>query len=153
LPRKETDYALLTLRTREALRKRVEQAAEANHRSLNSELIERLERSFRDTQTEKILELLLGEPADTAMVLTHVARALRLSGGWMTNTDTRKVLRIAIDLLIEACAKGKVPDRLPPEITADKLTPDVKQRAMAMAILLFEPRETIFKPVKEEDAQ
>jgi hypothetical protein len=51
--RKPTDTAHLNLRYPEALRRRLERAAKNGGRSMNSEIIERLEQSFRREDFEK----------------------------------------------------------------------------------------------------
>jgi Arc-like DNA binding dprotein len=47
VPRKPADLVKLNLRFAEALRLRLEKHAERNNRSLNSEIVRRLEESFR----------------------------------------------------------------------------------------------------------
>ena len=47
MARKPTDTAHLNLRYPEALRRRLERAGKSNGRSLNSEIVHRLEQSFR----------------------------------------------------------------------------------------------------------
>src|SRR5262245_30156978 len=53
MARKPTDTAHLNLRYPEALRRRLERAAKNSGRSMNSEIVERLERSFRRKDFEK----------------------------------------------------------------------------------------------------
>src|SRR5215469_12704337 len=59
--RKKTDIVPLMLRLREELRGRLESAAKNQERSLNSEIVARLEESFRRTElaslTENVREL------------------------------------------------------------------------------------------------
>jgi hypothetical protein len=47
MARKPTDTVQLNLRFSEALRRRLEREAERNDRSMNAEIIDRLEQSFR----------------------------------------------------------------------------------------------------------
>jgi hypothetical protein len=51
--RKKTDIVGLKLRLREALRKKIEAAAKAEERSLNNEVVARLERSFAQEDSNK----------------------------------------------------------------------------------------------------
>jgi Arc-like DNA binding dprotein len=57
MPRKPADIAHVNLRIREHLRKRIEAAAKRNQVSLNSEVMQRLERSF-EAETSQYLESL-----------------------------------------------------------------------------------------------
>jgi Arc-like DNA binding domain len=52
--RKPTDTAHLNLRYPEALRRRLERAAKNSRRSMNTEIVERLEQSFRREDFEKL---------------------------------------------------------------------------------------------------
>src|SRR5262245_45833368 len=54
MARKPTDTAHLNLRYPEALRRRLERAAKNSGRSMNTEIVERLERSFRRKDFEKL---------------------------------------------------------------------------------------------------
>jgi predicted transcriptional regulator len=66
MARKPTDTAHLNLRYPEALRRRLERAARTNDRSLNTEIVHRLEQSFRledfrerqDAINEGLLEII-----------------------------------------------------------------------------------------------
>jgi hypothetical protein len=66
MARKPTDTAHLNLRYPEALRRRLERAGKSNGRSLNSEIVHRLEQSFRredfqerqDAITEGMLKII-----------------------------------------------------------------------------------------------
>jgi len=57
--RKPTDMAQMNLRIRETLRKKVEVEARKNGHSLNSELVQRLERSFIDQWVHQMIEATL----------------------------------------------------------------------------------------------
>jgi hypothetical protein len=81
--RKKTDIVALKLRLREHLRKRLETAARAQERSLNSELVARLEESFvRDRGREereevlKTLQEMVQVFSATADRATHALRGL-----------------------------------------------------------------------------
>ena len=54
MARKPTDTAHLNLRYPEALRRRLERAAKNGGRSMNTEIVERLEQSFRREDFEKL---------------------------------------------------------------------------------------------------
>jgi Arc-like DNA binding domain len=54
MARKPTDTAHLNLRYPEALRRRLERAAKNGGRSMNTEIVERLEQSFRREDFEKV---------------------------------------------------------------------------------------------------
>jgi hypothetical protein len=56
--RKPTDTAHLNLRYPEALRRRLERAGKNNGRSLNSEIVHRLEQSFRREDFEPVQDLI-----------------------------------------------------------------------------------------------
>jgi hypothetical protein len=56
MARKPADQVQLTLRFTEALRLRLEKAAEKNNRSLNEEIIRRLEASFAKEDTRQQME-------------------------------------------------------------------------------------------------
>src|SRR4051794_23320274 len=54
MARKSTDTAHLNLRYPEGLRRRLERAAKDGGRSMNTEIVERLEQSFRREDFEKL---------------------------------------------------------------------------------------------------
>jgi hypothetical protein len=145
LPRRPTDVATLTLRIREALRRKLQRAAERHDQSLNSELIDRLEASFDAANTQALLGMLIDGPEESTRLLTCVAAALQLSRGWKTDLRTRQTLRVATGLLVEACATGEVPA----EIAAEEVPPEVRAAGIALAMKVFEPREKIFKPLEQ----
>ena len=58
MARKPTDTAHLNLRYPEALRRRLERAAKNGGRSMNTEIVERLEQSFRREDFEKLQDAL-----------------------------------------------------------------------------------------------
>jgi Arc-like DNA binding dprotein len=62
--RKPDDPVKLILRFTESLRAQLEKAAAANSRSMNSEIIERLEHSLRDQALELIIRIEPREGAD-----------------------------------------------------------------------------------------
>jgi hypothetical protein len=65
--RKTTDTVQLRLRFSEALRRRIERAADAHDLSLNSEIVRRLEESFRrEDQKERIAEAIKHTAEETA---------------------------------------------------------------------------------------
>jgi hypothetical protein len=54
MARKPTDEVQLKLRFDERLRRRIEKEAERNNRSMNAEIIHRLEESFRQEDTQEM---------------------------------------------------------------------------------------------------
>jgi hypothetical protein len=77
--RKKTDVVKLQLRIREALRRRLEVAAKAEERSLNSEIAHRLENSFEQEKNSLLLEELLAPGAGLELIRA-VAMILRSAG-------------------------------------------------------------------------
>ena len=79
--RKKTDFVQFKIRFRESLRSRLEVSAKGQERSLNSEIVARLEQSFeresithiRD-QAEKVLELILDQNQRRAALVAIEAR-------------------------------------------------------------------------------
>lgn len=63
MPKKRTDGVSPELRVRvsEALRKKIEASAEARDRSINTEIVQRLEASFRNVLLEELLMMAWGE--------------------------------------------------------------------------------------------
>jgi Arc-like DNA binding domain len=76
MARKPTDTAHLNLRYPEALRRRLERAGKSNGRSLNSEIVHRLEQSFRlddfQEQQDAINEGMLKIIGVIAEVVKHI---------------------------------------------------------------------------------
>jgi plasmid stability protein len=58
MPRKPADLVKLNLRFPEALRSRLEKYAARNNRSLNAEIVRRLENSFKGDDLEDLFERL-----------------------------------------------------------------------------------------------
>jgi hypothetical protein len=77
--RKKTDVVKLQLRIREALRRRLEGAAKAEERSLNTEIAHRLENSFEQEKNSLLLEELLA-PGRGLELIRAVAHILRSAG-------------------------------------------------------------------------
>jgi predicted transcriptional regulator len=74
--RKPTDTAHLNLRYPEALRRRLERAAKNSRRSLNTEIIERLEQSFRREDFEKLQDAINQGMLKVMGVVADVARQM-----------------------------------------------------------------------------
>jgi len=90
--RKRTDVVKLQLRIREALRRRLEAAAKAEERSLNSEIAHRLENSFEQEKNSLLLEELLAPGAGLELIRA-VAIILRTAGrDWMPRTLAKKAI-------------------------------------------------------------
>ena len=77
--RKKTDIVQFKLRIREGLRRRLEAAANAEERSLNSEIAHRLENSFDQEKNSLVLEALLAPGAGLELV-RYVGTILRHAG-------------------------------------------------------------------------
>jgi hypothetical protein len=82
MARKPTDEVGFRLRFDELLRRRIEKAAEQNNQSMNAEIIDRLERSFAQEDTTKLIK----QVAETT-VLAHIKeirsvikRGVKISG-------------------------------------------------------------------------
>jgi hypothetical protein len=72
--RKPTDTAHLNLRYPEALRRRLERAGKNNGRSLNSEIVHRLEQSFRREDFQKVQDAVNKGMTDVLGVALEVAK-------------------------------------------------------------------------------
>jgi hypothetical protein len=91
MARKPTDTVQLKLRFSEALRRRLERAAKANNRSLNSEIVGRLEDSFSsDPAVDKIALALFMESVD--------------GKNWKDERMSADTVRIAVDRIIAGIA-------------------------------------------------
>jgi hypothetical protein len=151
LGRKPTDQVALTLRIRESLRRRLEREALRHDQSLNAELTNRLEESFRRADADSILDLSHEERGK--QFLKAVSRAALHCPKWeRANSEDNLILQLTTLLLVRACASGEVPREWPPEIVVKNVQHELKADAIALAILVFEPREAIVKSL-EEDAQ
>jgi hypothetical protein len=91
MARKKTDIVKLQLRLEESLRRDLAKAATAKSQSMNSEIIERLERSFFDDKTMEIIELM--------MWLQRTENR-----NWKDDTRAAELLRIALDRIIAGVA-------------------------------------------------
>jgi hypothetical protein len=78
--RKPTDTAHLNLRYPEALRRRLERAAKNSRRSMNTEIVERLEQSFRREDFEKLQDTVNWGMLTVMGVAADVAR--HFPPGW-----------------------------------------------------------------------
>jgi Arc-like DNA binding domain len=74
--RKPTDTAHLNLRYPEALRRRLERAGKSNDRSLNSEIVYRLEQSFRREDSEPFQDVVLEGMLKVIGVVSDVVRRI-----------------------------------------------------------------------------
>jgi hypothetical protein len=104
--RKTTDIVNLKLRIRETLRKRLEGAAKVQERSLNSEMVVRLEDSFDRAKDAFLLEVLLA-PGDKLEFLRAIALVLRMAGAW-TKPPQSFAVADAINKLV-AVFTGELP--------------------------------------------
>jgi predicted transcriptional regulator len=93
--RKRTDIVKLQLRIREGLRGRLESAAKNQERSLNSEIVARLEESFRRSELAS-----LTENVDRLSALHERTRALFAStalGEWVARMEAQQKARALAD--------------------------------------------------------
>jgi Arc-like DNA binding domain len=74
--RKPTDTAHLNLRYPEALRRRLERAGKNNGRSLNSEIVHRLEQSFRREDFEPLQDVITEGMLKVIGAVTDVVRQM-----------------------------------------------------------------------------
>jgi Arc-like DNA binding domain len=74
--RKPTDTAHLNLRYPEALRRRLERAGKNNGRSLNSEIVHRLEQSFRREDFEPLQDVITEGMLKVIGAVTDVIRQM-----------------------------------------------------------------------------
>jgi ATP-dependent helicase/DNAse subunit B len=70
MARKPTDPVKLQLRFHEALRRRLAQEAKKHDRSLNAEIIQRLEQSFREQDQKQLMTSIAQESAREAAQTT-----------------------------------------------------------------------------------
>ena len=76
MARKPTDTAHLNLRYPEALRRRLEQAAKDSRRSMNTEIVARLEQSFRRDDFETLQDAINEGMLKVIGVVSDVVRRL-----------------------------------------------------------------------------
>jgi hypothetical protein len=76
MARKPTDTAHLNLRYPEALRRRLERAGKSNGRSLNSEIVHRLEQSFRREDFQKCQDAVNEGMLEIMRVVADVAERI-----------------------------------------------------------------------------
>ena len=89
--RKKTDIVQFKLRIREALRRRLEATANAEERSLNSEIAHRLENSFEQEKNSLLLEELL-VPGAGLQLIRAVAVIVKSAGrDWDTPPKSHAV--------------------------------------------------------------
>jgi hypothetical protein len=105
--RKKTDIVNLKLRIREVLRKRLETAAKAQERSLNSEMSARLANSFDRARDSDLLEVLLA-PGDGLELLRAIATVLQLAGADWGDPPKNVVVGDAINKVV-AVFMGELP--------------------------------------------
>jgi Arc-like DNA binding domain len=74
MARKLTDTVHLRLRFDESLRRRLERAAESNKRSMNAEIIHRLEESFHRVDQEELIKSVAKQTATATVDRMRVVR-------------------------------------------------------------------------------
>jgi Arc-like DNA binding domain len=98
--RKKTDTVQLKLRIREELRKRLEDSARKEDRSLNSEMAHRLANSFEQFRSALLLETLLA-PGIGLELLRGVATIVKVAGDdWIVVPTKSRAVAEAITKLI-----------------------------------------------------
>jgi hypothetical protein len=107
MARKKTEIVAVTLRIREALRRRLETSAERNETSLNNEMTRRLEDSFDEAKNSLLLEALLA-PGDRLEFLRATVNVLRVAGPDWNKPPTSDAVADAVAKLI-ALFSGKLP--------------------------------------------
>jgi hypothetical protein len=110
--RKKTDIVGLKLRLREHLRRRLETRAKYEERSLNAEVIERLEKSFEQETTQLILAVLLARGPNSDL-LRGIAQILLIVGeDWPRKPAASAMLAEAINKFIAFCiGQGDAPKK------------------------------------------
>jgi hypothetical protein len=76
MARKPTDTVQLNLRFPEALRRRLERAANANYASMNAEIVHRLEQSFRREDFQKVQDAITEGMLEIMRVVDDVAKRI-----------------------------------------------------------------------------
>jgi CRISPR/Cas system-associated exonuclease Cas4 (RecB family) len=74
--RKSQELRPVMTRIPEGLRRRLEREAELNGRSMNAEIIHRLEQSFRQNDTEELLKVVLNRANESAFRALNAEREL-----------------------------------------------------------------------------
>jgi plasmid stability protein len=103
MARKDSDIRPLTARIPEGLRRRLEKEAARKSRSMNAEIINRLQRSFDLEQTDALVAGLTGNQ-DNATLLRLLATAALLVGHWKGDDLKAEALRVAIDRIVSSYA-------------------------------------------------
>lgn len=117
MARKPTDTVQLKLRFPEALRRQLERAAKANDRSLNSEIVGRLEGSFSsDPAVDRIALAMWMESVD--------------GKNWKDDRLSAETIRIAVDRIIAGIAGLPLEHPTPSEVRA---VPELSARADSLA--------------------
>jgi Arc-like DNA binding domain len=98
MARKPADKVGIVVRFSEALRRRIEKAAKARNRSMNAEIVERLEASFRNEDRQGEMEAMAERAAERAG-----EKAIATNHEWQTQAlvkageDTQSVIREMLD--------------------------------------------------------
>jgi hypothetical protein len=89
MPRKPSDPVKLNLRFTEALRSRLEKAATKNNRSLNEEIVRRVEESFREADMMIALEKLSERMSERMIknVTVKLGGVVLRDGKWVRDED------------------------------------------------------------------
>lgn len=106
-PRKKTDTVQLKLRLRETLRHSLEVQAKRNDRSLNSEIVARLERSFLQSENMTLLQAMFGG-GDDLEFLRAVSAVIRAAGPDWPSPEKAKQVAGAMGKLV-GMFSGSIP--------------------------------------------
>jgi hypothetical protein len=114
MARKPTDEVQLKLRFDEKLRRRLAREAERNDRSMNAEIVLRLESSFRQEDTEQLFERALAAIVKDVQRLTAPPPTTLLELGHRPEpapivSDVREVKEMLKTLLQQSANRGENP--------------------------------------------
>jgi hypothetical protein len=109
MAKKSTAIVPTMLRMREDLRKRLEREAKKRDHSLNSEMVERLEKSFSASRDGAILDMLVKQNDVSADLLRKIYDQIAKHPDWANDEATRKELLYGLAFSIH----GKTPQGEP----------------------------------------
>jgi Arc-like DNA binding domain len=136
MPRKPSETVQLKLRFPERLRIRIEAEAKKNERSMNAEIVHRLEQSFEGDDRADLLKTVASEAAQTASRLTAkaVREAVRRARG-ISEEDFRSARPVTVTL-----TEAQV-ERLLEAAKANRTAKSQTDTAVATNYAYAEPKE------------